>query len=68
MEPVQAAEVLGQRSPPRHGHREEQHVEADIVESLSDIAAGHDQYPLLAVGYVFQALHDLAALSLPCRL
>ncbi len=59
---VQPADVLRQRSPPRHRHCQEKCVETGVVEAFSDITPGCDQHSFPAFGCVFEALHDLAAL------
>ncbi len=52
-------------SPSRTPHRQEQRVEAGIVETLADVPASREQNALFGLGNVLETLHDLAALLYP---
>ncbi len=49
--PVQPANVLGELSFPRDWHCQKQGVESLIVETLTNIAAGRQDKPLLVIGH-----------------
>src|SRR5581483_3406070 len=49
MQAVQPASILLDRPAPRHWQRQEQRVQASIIESLPDIAASRNQYSRLVI-------------------
>ncbi len=46
---MKAAAVLDQRALPGNGHREEEGVEAGVIEPLADVAAGREYEPFGSV-------------------
>src|SRR5205823_1027945 len=46
-QPVKAPGVLDERALPRHGHGQEEGVQARVVESLADVASGRENEALL---------------------
>ncbi len=58
MKSVQSACVLNQRALPRDRHREEERVQAGIVKSLPDIAAGSQDKPFLRVDLALSLYWD----------
>ena len=52
---VQSADVLGNRSAPGNGQRQEQGVQPRVVETFADVSSGGKQYPLLVLGNGRQA-------------
>ena len=50
MLPVQASNILRQRSFPRDWHRQEQGVEPSVVEPLPDVASCRKDQPFLIMG------------------
>ena len=47
MEAVEPACILGNRTAPRHGQRQEQGVQTRVVEALADVLAGGQNHPAL---------------------
>ena len=59
MQPVQPADVLGNRSAPRNGQRQEQGVEPGVVEPFADVSTGRQQRSALVLRDGRQASDDV---------
>src|SRR3990172_8318335 len=46
---VKPAGVLDQRSPPRHGKRQEERIQPRVVEAFADVASGREDEALLTL-------------------
>ena len=46
---MKPAGVLDQRSPPRHGKRQEERIQPRVVEALADVASGREDEALLTL-------------------
>ena len=62
MQPVQAAHVLRECSPPGERHRQKVSVEAGVVEPFADVPTGSDQDSFLRLQNLLELLGQRAAL------